>query len=263
MRAVTLRRLMVYGVCLLGVGALYLVPSLARTPDRVGRPALPEDPASVRPTRTVGTPAVVPPAPMPTATTTTTRYVERSASGERSTTTSDEPASKTPANRSKAPPVEQSSAVTTRARESSRSSPRGPATPFVADAEADDTPPDPVTGLELRAATPDQLTVAWAPGSDDVGILRYRVWLDGYEVKTTSDTEATLDWFNDDGTQHVVLVQAVDAAGNESEPGKPLLVTRPTPTPAGIPEPTTGATSTPDRAAPPSASVAPDDGGSN
>lgn len=263
MRAVTLRRLMVYGVCLLGIGALYLVPSLARTPDRVSRPALPEDPASVRPTQTVSTPTVSAPAPLPTATTTTTTYVESPTTGERFPRSSTESKSEAPADRSSVPRAERSSPVATRAPQSSRSSARGPASPFVSAAEDDNNPPEPVTDLELRAATEDQLTLGWAPGTDDVGILRYRVWLDGYEVQTTSDTEATLDWFNDDGTQHVVLVQAVDAAGNESEPGKPLLVTRPTPTPAGPPEPTTRATPTPDRAAPPSASASTDDGGSN
>ncbi len=256
---------MVYGVCLLGVGALYLVPSMARTPDRVGQPALPEEPASVRPTPTVtaSTPTVLPPAPVPTATTTTTRYVERPPNGDRSPTTSAETTADAPADRSRVPQVVPSSPIATRAAQSSRSIARGPATPFVPDAEVDDNPPDPVTDLELRAATPDQLTLVWAPGTDDVGIVRYRVWLDGYEVKTTSHTEATLDWFNDDGTQHVVLVQAVDSAGNESEPGKPLLVTRPTPTPTGTPEPTTMTTPTPDGVAPPSANTSPGVGGSN
>ena len=254
---------MVYGVCLLGIGALYLLPSMAGTPDRVGRPALPDDPASVRPTRTGSTQTVVPPAPVPTATTTTTTYVERRTTGDRSATTSAPPKSKAPAERTSVPRAEQSSPVATRAPQESRSSAREPATPFVPDAKADNNPPDPVTDLELRRSTPDQLTLFWAPGTDDVGILRYRVWLDGYEVATTSDTEATLDWFNDDGTQHVVLVQAVDAAGNESEPGKPLLVTRPTPTPTGTPEPTTRTTPTPDRVAAPSASASTGDGGSN
>ena len=185
MRAVTLRRLMVYGVCLLGVGALYLVPSMARTPDRVGQPALPEEPASVRPTPTVtaSTPTVLPPAPVPTATTTTTRYVERPPNGDRSPTTSAETTADAPADRSRVPQVVPSSPIATRAAQSSRSIARGPATPFVPDAEVDDNPPDPVTDLELRAATPDQLTLVWAPGTDDVGIMRYRVWLDGFEVK--------------------------------------------------------------------------------
>src|SRR4029453_9676480 len=46
MHAVTIRRLIVFGVCTLGVGSLYLVPGIARSPEQIRRSGLHEDPTN-------------------------------------------------------------------------------------------------------------------------------------------------------------------------------------------------------------------------
>jgi len=84
--------------------------------------------------------------------------------------------------------------------------------------------------------TPTELTVRWAPANDDTGVVGYRLWLDGFVVATTADTEVTVKWFNDDMGQHVIQLKALDAAGNLSEAAQSVLVARPTPEPT--PEPT-------------------------
>lgn len=170
MHAVLLRRMMVLGVCALGVSALYLVPGLGGSSGPVGVPA---------PTSEVGVP-----------------------SG----------------------PAPDSASVAAR-------SALQPAT-----VSAEDTnPPEPVTALTVREANRDQVRVAWAPSTDDTGTIGYKVWLNGYEVRSTSETEVTLDWFNDDSSQQVVVVRAVDAAGNQSRTGAALVLTRPAATPtAGL-----------------------------
>jgi len=90
--------------------------------------------------------------------------------------------------------------------------------------------------------TPIELTVRWAPAQDDTGVVGYRLWLDGFTVATTAQTEATVKWFNDDMGQHVIQLKALDAAGNLSTSAQSVLVTRPTPEPT--PEPTVEPTPT-------------------
>ena len=101
--------------------------------------------------------------------------------------------------------------------------------------DRDDTPPDPVGGIRFGRVTPTELTVRWAPANDDTGVVGYRLWLDGFLVGTTTDTEATVKWFNDDMGQHVIQLKALDAAGNLSETAQSVLVARPTPEPSAEP----------------------------
>ncbi len=84
--------------------------------------------------------------------------------------------------------------------------------------------------------TPTGLTLRWPPAEDNVGVVEYKVVLNGFEVASTPETTARVAWFNDDSLQQLVQVKAVDAAGNESPSGANLLVARPTPAPE--PEPT-------------------------
>ncbi len=252
MQAVTLRRLMVFGVCLLGVGALYLVPSMARAPDQNGGPPAAEETPSVRSTSTTPIPSS-PPAPRSTVTTTTTAFVEPSGPSGQSSESGPQPTTEIEDPIETAPPRIQ---PTTQ---------RPVSTPFVPGPVQDETPPAPVTDLEAHA-TPDQLRLVWAPGIDDVGVIRYRIWLDGYEVRSTVETAAHLDWFNDDSTQHVVQVRAVDAAGNQSEAPATLLVTRPTPAPTPNSQPLGTGTPSPSASESPSPSPsesATDDGGND
>ena len=94
--------------------------------------------------------------------------------------------------------------------------------------------------------TPDRLSLTWTAATDNVGVIGYRIWLNGFEVATTAETEAKLRWFNEDSGQHVVQIRAIDAAGNQSRSSPTLVVVRPSPeptsTPSESPTPTPGPT---------------------
>jgi hypothetical protein len=94
--------------------------------------------------------------------------------------------------------------------------------------------------------TPDRLSLTWTAATDNVGVIGYRIWLNGFEVATTAETEVKLRWFNEDSGQHVVQIRAIDAAGNQSRSSPTLVVVRPSPeptsTPSESPTPTPGPT---------------------
>jgi hypothetical protein len=213
--------MLVFGVCALGVGGLYLVPSMARTPDPVGYPMAGER-LGIHPSAT--TPAAA-----------SKSAAARAASGRTAgQQPADEP-TKTASERddnSDAEPVGQQQPR----RATAHSSPG--ATAFDAEDNPDKTPPDQVSGISFGPVTEDTLTVNWAPAHDDVSVIGYRIWLNGFEVATTAETRVTVNWFNDDMGQHVVQVRALDAAGNESKTSPNALVNRPTPAPTPTPTPT-------------------------
>jgi hypothetical protein len=101
----------------------------------------------------------------------------------------------------------------------------------------DSEPPHPVATIEPARVTPEQLTISWPAAADNVGVIGYSVWLNGFEVATTAETQAQLRWFNDDSGQHVVQIRALDAAGNQSASSPILMVTRPSPEPTATPTP--------------------------
>jgi hypothetical protein len=218
---------MVFGVCLLGVGALYLVPSMARAPQQVGAPTRPDDAPTVKRSPTSPT------APS-TVLATTTAYEEPKPWPSSNAPTSGEEGPEAPES-SVAPTADEVDPAEAPEAPEASSTRRTGSTPFVPGPPEDITPPTPVTALELDRASPEQLRLVWAPSTDDSGVVSYRIWLDGYAVRTTVDTTATLDWFNDDNAQHVVQVHAVDAAGNRSLTPATLLVARPTPSPSSRP----------------------------
>jgi hypothetical protein len=142
---------------------------------------------------------------------------------------------------------------TTDARSTTPRRPAGPGgTPFDPARADDAVAPAPVSEVTSAAVTPDRLTLRWPPASDNVGVVSYRVLLNGYEVASTPATHATVRWFNDDAREHIVQVRALDAAGNESPASPSLLVARPTPSPS--PSPTPDPSTEPD----PSGSPAPE-----
>jgi hypothetical protein len=220
----TVRRLLVFGVCAAGVGCLYLVPGIARAPQPVDGPRPRTEPAAV-------------PSVTAVATTSTSSSPE-----PRARTVGPEPAATTEAPRD---PVQTTAARSTTARR-----PANPdATPF--DPARDDAvAPAPVGEVTSAALTPDRLTLRWPAASDNVGVVRYRVLLNGFEVASTPATHATVRWFNDDAREHVVQVRALDAAGNESPASPSLLVSRPTPSPS--PSPTPAPSTEPDPSVSPS-----------
>lgn len=220
----TVRRLLVLGVCAVGVAALYLAPGLGRSPQLTAGPSRNAEPTGP------GTPT---------------------------------------ASRGSSPPRPASPVSTPRPSASSPSSEPGGqlsrphrtgggATPFDPVREPDRSAPGPVRDLVPTAVSADRVTVAWRPASDNVAVTGYRVWLNGFEVATTTKTRATVRWFNDDLKEHVVQVKALDGAGNVSATSPTVLVARPTPGPHESTAPATpGPSTTPAPSASPSPSPSP------
>jgi hypothetical protein len=223
-RPVTIRRFLVVGTCAFGVACLYLAPSVARSPDQAGSRASDEQPIS-RPSTTAEPVAV-----QSTGRATPNARAETSRSPEPADST-DEATSRSATEPKPKPKSSRSGATAFDAQQPNR----------------DETPPDPVGGIRFGPVTPAELTVRWAPGHDDTGVVGYRLWLDGFTVATTARTEVTVKWFNDDLGQHVIQLKALDAAGNLSMTAQSVLVTRPTPepTPQPSPEPTGTPSETP------------------
>lgn len=215
----TIRRFLVVGVCAVGVASLYLAPSVARSPDQAGSGVSDDRPISRPPT--TAKPVAVQSAgqAIPYARAETSLATEPADSTDEPTSSSQTESKPKPQPQPQPQPS------------------RSGATAFdPKEKDRDDTPPDPVGGIRFGRVTPTELTVRWAPANDDTGVVGYRLWLDGFVVATTADTEVTVKWFNDDMGQHVIQLKALDAAGNLSEAAQSVLVARPTPEPA--PEPT-------------------------
>ena len=219
----TVRRLLVFGVCALGVASLYLVPALTRSPQQATQPG-PRHQPTARPSASTAPDADAPAddrsrtrRAQPTLTSAPEEEPTRAAPEEEPTILSAEPPSRP-------------------APEESRPTRTG-ATAFDPADLRDDQPPEPVADISSTEVSPTALTLRWAAAEDNVGVAEYRVVLDGFEVATTPKTSATVRWFNDDARDHIVQVRAVDAAGNESSASPGLLVARPTPGPTPTPDP--------------------------
>lgn len=237
----TIRRLLVFGVCAVGVAVLYAAPSLTRSPHLTAGPG-PVDEPSVRASDRPSSRSV-----RPASSGSTPRSEARPASASAGTEQA-QPADPQPSGGE--PPR------------------RGATAGHPASGAHDRVAPAPVRDIVTASVTKDRLTLSWPPADDNIAVTGYRVWLDGFAVATTTTTRATVSWFNNDAEQHVVQVKALDAAGNESPSSPTVLVARPTPqpdvpattpAPPGSPAPrppSSSATPTPEpSAAPPSTSV--------
>lgn len=219
MHPTQIRRLLVFAVCALGVGALY-VPGLTTPPPSLNSTRSPERQGS-------GSAGTVSPA-----------VAVRS-------DTADSPGGIRPLPADASRPAIRVLDSLPRAeldRASQRFHPRRAAAGATAtdpNDTSDNTRPDPVRDLEVVDVTRDTVTLSWRPARDNVGVVSYGVWLNGFRVATTSKVRAKVDLFNDDLGEHVVQVRALDAAGNEGDASASVLVARPST------EPTT-----PDAAAP-------------
>ena len=195
MQPATIRRLLVFGVCIAGVGGLYLLPTTAGSPAAgpssprwdlpTARPSIASVVAVTSP-ELVGTPSSVVVSPTARSTSTLRAGADRPAS--RPMATADRPG-------------------------------------------RDKNPPDAVGRLSVTRVDDERLTVTWPAATDDVGVVAYQVWLNGFLVASTPQARASLPWFND-STTHVVQVRALDAVGNEGASSPTLLVVRPSPSPA-------------------------------
>ncbi len=204
---------MVFAVCALGVAALYVAPGIARSPDLGARRAS-DEPTGRALTGPGG----------PTSSMTAVRGND-AVSTQPTVARSDD-------YRPRA-----SSTRTADHRAANRSS--GPdATAFDPKTRTDEEPPQPVTAIRPAKVTAERLTIDWTEADDNVRVIGYHVWLNGFDVASTAETHATIRWFNDDTSQQVVQVKAVDAAGNQSQSSPSLLVSRPHPDPEPTPGPT-------------------------
>jgi chitodextrinase len=98
-----------------------------------------------------------------------------------------------------------------------------PTNPVTVTTAADTTPPTAPGTPVATSVTSSQVSLSWAPSSDDVGVLRYDILRDGALLDTASGTSFT-DTTVAPGTTYTYTVRAYDAAGNFST-SNPLTVT--------------------------------------
>jgi hypothetical protein len=221
--------MIVFGVCALGVGSLYLVPAIARSPEQIRHSRTNEEPTN----SAVGTRPAKP---------------QGSASSDRAPTDDGVPADdQDPAKTaSGAQPLQPAASHTDDSSDNGDDRSSRKAKTEEPKAGKDAEPPQPVADIEPSKVTPHRLMVSWPAASDNVGVIGYRIWLDGFVVATTAETRARLRWFNVDSGQHVVQIRAVDAAGNQSRSSPTLVITRPSPEPTDTPTPEPSDSPTPD-----------------
>ncbi|HET9871489.1 MAG TPA: hypothetical protein VFP89_02685 [Propionibacteriaceae bacterium] len=217
MRPTTVRRLLVFTVCACGVGALYWVPALAGAPVPTGSGSQLQ---SELPRKVVVT-----------ATTTATATVSTDPAD------TSNPPSALPTTTAPPPTEPELSVAPPKPAPQPTQWVQQGATAWNPVEDRDRQRPGPVPDVEVTATTEDTLTVRWGPASDDVRVVSYRVWLNGFEVASTAELEATVEWFNDDSGINTVQVTAMDAAGHQSAPSLTVLASRPTAEPVPTTEP--------------------------
>jgi hypothetical protein len=212
--------MIVFGVCALGVRSLYPMPSIARSPEQIGVPKANDDPTSGR---LAAQPDKSPQSASPTG------------SGDSLAGTDKNPLVAAATRQQAASPTQRPDGDSSRTTRKASDQPK---------ASKDSEPPEPVADIEPSTMTAERLSLKWTAANDNVGVIGYRIWLNGFEVATTAETQAKLHWFNDDSGQHVVQIRAVDAAGNQSRSSPTLVVTRPSPDPTATPTPSESPTPT-------------------
>ena len=210
--------MIVFGVCALGVGALYLVPGIARSPEQIRQSGTNNEPSN----SAVGARQASP-------------EESASATGNRDSVAGDDEGASTASGAQ--PPQQTATRAKSRSHDDGDDRSSEKATTDESTGSKDSEPPQPVAEIEPSKVTSKRLSISWPAARDNIGVIGYRVWLNGYEVATTAETRAKLRWFNDDSGQHVVQVRAVDAAGNQSRSSPTLVVRRPSPEPTDPPTP--------------------------
>jgi hypothetical protein len=198
--------MIVFGVCALGVGGLYLVPSVASPPQQVSIRQAADEPQA-RP-----------------KTSPTVRLPQSGATGEATQPVDADLPKPDPSQRAAAAPQ-----ATEEATQSSPSPTPAGRTAYDPQDAPDSEPPSAVGTISPTEMTADELSLTWPAATDNRRVIGYRIMLNGYEVATTAETQVKLHWFNDEEGQHLVQIKAIDAAGNQSNSWSTLLVTRPSP----------------------------------
>jgi subtilisin family serine protease len=85
----------------------------------------------------------------------------------------------------------------------------------------DFTPPSQVGGLSATPGAPGEVTLAWAPATDNRGVAGYRVFRDGTALGTTASTRFT-DGGLKEGQSASYTVKAYDQDGNEGAASQAL-----------------------------------------
>ena len=84
-------------------------------------------------------------------------------------------------------------------------------------AAADTARPSRPSGLARTAATETTLRVGWKASTDNVAVKEYRLWRNGTLAGTTTGLSYTFSGLRC-GTSYIVMVSAMDSAGNKSLP---------------------------------------------
>ena len=91
-------------------------------------------------------------------------------------------------------------------------------------ANGDTLPPSTPTSLTATAVSSSQIFLVWSPSTDNVGVVGYKIFRDGVQVATNSNST-----YQDAGLSRATLytytVAAFDAAGNTSAPSAPATAT--------------------------------------
>ena len=206
--------MIVFGVCALGVGGLYLVPSVAGPPHQVSIPRTADEP---QPRPSVSAKVGVP---------------------QSGATGAAQPVEVAPTQVDPTGPAAVEPPPADKPTQSSPSPTQAGRTAYDPGSAPDAEPPSAVASISPAEVTADALSLTWPAATDNKRVIGYRIFLNGYEVATTAETQVRLRWFNDEEGQHVVQIKAIDAAGNQSTTWTTLLVTRPSPEPTVDPTPT-------------------------
>lgn len=92
--------------------------------------------------------------------------------------------------------------------------------------DRDQIPPTPPGDVRAVSASASSVSVAWAPATDNVGVVAYAVYRDGGFVGRTSEAGFTFDGLAC-GTSIAAAVEAYDAAGNHSPRASGVVATSP------------------------------------
>ncbi|WP_177191850.1 fibronectin type III domain-containing protein [Parafilimonas terrae] len=79
----------------------------------------------------------------------------------------------------------------------------------------DNVPPSAPANLHVVSVTSTSVSIAWDAATDNVGINRYDIFVNGVKTYTTDKTTVTANGL-DNGTQYVFYVKARDISGNYS-----------------------------------------------
>ena len=107
---------------------------------------------------------------------------------------------------------------------------RSPFSPQACIITPDTTPPSAPTLVTGFAPSEREVVLNWAASTDDVEVIGYEVFRDKSPVARVGATTAT-QWGLEAATRYCYTVQALDAAGNRSEPSNMACVTTPDTTP--------------------------------